>query len=456
MKKSYIKKRIAWPRIRPAATFAIILLFSACNGSFMSQVTQDVATKYPDLHVLLKATNAEVPSSGYSYNYHQIALNDVSTVDFLITNKGEAALTLQVPTVQVTPVGAFSTSQPADTVLAPGVATQFSVTFSPPAQQGYSASITVLSDDPHHPAFTFSVQGSGSIPPDGLFYIANNASYTNSTTVALTMIFTTPPAWMRFGNTSDLSGAMWEPYAASRANWQLSAGADGQRTVYAQFKDSAGIPSVLKQDSIVLDTVAPSGSITSINGGALYCSSRSVSLLLNATDSGSGVKSMRFMDSASAIPPTFPDPSVLPWQNYATSYSYSLTSASDGTKYVFAQYLDNAGNATTSAISNSITLDTAAPVVNSFSVSSTLTNTRSITLSANVTDSPSGMKDMRFTDSTSSTPPADWSAIPWQTYNTSYSYALASSGDGLKYIHAQFRDTAGNIATALSSTTLDT
>jgi len=71
--------------------------------------------------------------------------------------------------------------------------------------------------------------------------------------------------------------------------------ANGQRTVYVQFRDVANNWSLVSSDGIFLDTVAPSGSVA-INAGAATTSNVNVTLTLagDAAAPASGVAAMRF------------------------------------------------------------------------------------------------------------------------------------------------------------------
>ncbi|MCL5103204.1 MAG: fibronectin type III domain-containing protein, partial [Armatimonadetes bacterium] len=133
----------------------------------------------------------------------------------------------------------------------------------------------------------------------------------------------------------------WEPYATTRS-WTF---VPGYNTVYAQFKDAVGTISSVVSDS---DTTAPSGSIT-INSSAPCTNSISVTLTPSATDTESGVYQMRFANAGSGWSA---------WEAYSTNKSWTMPSG-DGTKIVYAQFKDFAGNYTT--FSDSIILDTVAP-----------------------------------------------------------------------------------------------
>ena len=57
---------------------------------------------------------------------------------------------------------------------------------------------------------------------------------------------------MRIANSEDMSGAVWEPMAATK-NWTLACNTGDTCTVYAQFKDAAQNESLIVNDTIELD-----------------------------------------------------------------------------------------------------------------------------------------------------------------------------------------------------------
>lgn len=93
--------------------------------------------------------------------------------------------------------------------------------------------------------------------PLGSILINENATYTNSITVMLTLSAddtTSGVAQMRFSN-DGTEWSNWETYSISK-EWTISV-ADGTKTVYVQFKDNAGLVSESYQDTIILDATAP-------------------------------------------------------------------------------------------------------------------------------------------------------------------------------------------------------
>jgi len=93
--------------------------------------------------------------------------------------------------------------------------------------------------------------------PDGTVVINGNATYTNSTTVTLTLAKSgggPNPATMKFSN----DNATWlGPFTfATSYTWTIPSG-NGSKTVYARFYNSSGLYGAIATDTITLDTVAP-------------------------------------------------------------------------------------------------------------------------------------------------------------------------------------------------------
>ena len=94
-------------------------------------------------------------------------------------------------------------------------------------------------------------------PPTGSVLIAEDSTYTNSTSVTLTLTaddITSGVAQMRFSH-DNVAWTFWEVNSTSKA-WTLTTD-DGTKTVYVQFRDNAGLISQSYQDMIILDTTKP-------------------------------------------------------------------------------------------------------------------------------------------------------------------------------------------------------
>ena len=187
------------------------------------------------------------------------------------------------------------------------------------------------------------------------------------------------------------------------------------------------------------DTTAPSGSV-SINSGASYTNSTAVTLNLSATDT---VGVVGYYASTSSSTPTASASgwnSVTSATSYTGSVSYTLASG-DESKTVYVWYKDSAGNVS-SAASDSITLDTTAPIVTITSPNSsdTYTTTSSpLSLSGSASDTTSGVKEVTWSNDKGGSGTASGT-----TYWSVLSISL-TSGDNKITVTA--KDNAGNTST---------
>jgi hypothetical protein len=184
------------------------------------------------------------------------------------------------------------------------------------------------------------------------------------------------------------------------------------------------------------DNTAPVGTLA-INGGATATTNPVVTLAVPATDAnGSGVSEVRVSNSSATTGGVLSSGTT--W-SYTSSVSWTLT-AGDGTKTVYAQWRDSAGNWST-PINASITIDQTAPTgtvtINNGDVE---TATAAVTLSLTTDDgSGSGTTQVLIsnsTDFTGVTPTAYAASIPW----------ILTGGNGPKTVYVKFIDAAGNVS----------
>ncbi len=224
------------------------------------------------------------------------------------------------------------------------------------------------------------------------------------------------------------------------APWVLSSG-DGTKTVYAQFEDYAGNVTTASA-SIILDTTAPTASI-SIDNGAIGCNTTSVTLTLSASDATSGVYQMRFSND---------DSTWSSWVAYSTSSSWTLSTGT-GTKTVYAQFSDNVGNVST--VSASIIYDTTAPTAGTCTPPASV-NTSTITVPyTGASDAGSGLAKVELWYRYSSTGPGTsgtWTDSGLHQTGASGSFTFTPSSDGWYYFTLVATDNAGNSSSAASGT----
>ncbi len=259
--------------------------------------------------------------------------------------------------------------------------------------------------------------------PSGSVSINGGDSYATSATVELTISdANSGAAQMRFSN-DDTAWGTWQTYATTAA-WTLE-GADGTKTVYVQFKDSAGLTSQTYSDTIILDTLPPSGSI-SINGDGAdgYTTSTDVTLHLYISNTNPFTAMMRFSNN---------NADWSSWETFLATADWTLTSG-EGTKTVYAQFKDEAG-LISSTYSATVILDTTNPT-GSIEIDSgaEYSNQRDVTLTLSILDANSGSAKMRLSNDNT-----QWTS--WEIYSTSKPWLL-SDGDGVKTVYVQYMDNA--------------
>lgn len=108
--------------------------------------------------------------------------------------------------------------------------------------------------------------------------------------------------------------------------------------------------------NLTLDTLAPDGLTLSINDGALYTTSATVTLSISMTDEASAGYQMKIWGIEGVA-----DEGSATWETYATSKRVTLV-AGDGLKTVSIKVRDDVGNES-AVVTDTITLDTAVPAV---------------------------------------------------------------------------------------------
>lgn len=108
--------------------------------------------------------------------------------------------------------------------------------------------------------------------------------------------------------------------------------------------------------NLTLDTTAPSGLTLSINDGALYATSTAVTLKIEVSDGETTGYQMKIWGIDGVE-----DEGSASWESFAATKSVNLTSG-DGLKTVYVKVRDDVYNETAS-VSDTITLNTAVPVV---------------------------------------------------------------------------------------------
>ncbi|HBI25862.1 TPA: hypothetical protein DDX30_03695 [Candidatus Wolfebacteria bacterium] len=271
-------------------------------------------------------------------------------------------------------------------------------------------------------------------PTGGIVAINAGTTYASSTSVTLNVTVPTDtngPIQMAYGNTA--SPTNWTT-AATSITHTLATG-DGTKTVYMRFKDAVGNTTTDTTDTIILDTTDPASGGVLINAGAPLASSTIVTLNITMATDVNGPVEVAYGNA------DFPTN----WTASTTSVSHTMTTG-DGTKTIRVRFRDAAGNIT-SQYTDTIVLDTTAPIGGSFKVNADAANASTTAVTLNVTV-PTDASQIAYGNTAS---PANWTAT-----STSIAHTLAT-GDGTKTVYMRFIDAAGNATTDTTDTiTLDT
>ncbi len=294
---------------------------------------------------------------------------------------------------------------------------------------------------------TVNVTSSGSSPPTVTTGIATNItdnSATLNSTVNANGLSTT--AWFQYGTTSgsysntsstqSVSGS--DNTTVSVGISELSSGATYYYQIAAQ--NSAGT-SYGSEASLATpsDSTVPSGSI-SINNGASYTNSTTITLSLSATDNA-GVTGY-YVSTSSTTPSVFSSgwTSINSTTSYTADVSYTVSSG-DGSKTVYAWYKDTSENISSNA-SASIILDTTTPtiIITSPTSKATYTSTSNVvSLDGIAFDSTSGISSVTWVNGNGE------SGIATGTTSWSISNVSLLSGDNVITVTAI--DSAENTST---------
>jgi hypothetical protein len=184
------------------------------------------------------------------------------------------------------------------------------------------------------------------------------------------------------GNGTIVTGS----FSGSGASYTVDIIPSDQGTVTVDIAASMAVDAVgngnivAPRFSRTYDSIAPTGGSVSINGGAAYTNSRTVTLTLSAT----GASEMIISENAGFTGAAY--------EAYSTSKSFEL-SAENGIKTVYVQYKDAAGNKTTEEISDTIILDTQAPTVTLSSTAAEPTNISPIPVKISFSEDVTGFDE---------------------------------------------------------------
>ncbi|NLR91031.1 MULTISPECIES: hypothetical protein [Flammeovirga] len=235
--------------------------------------------------------------------------------------------------------------------------------------------------------------------------------------------------YYQLGNTTSFHGNKWRLIQDDYVEWELTAGDDGIRKIYARYRDQAGNVSPVVSDEITVDRTAPFAGGIKINDGAKITNRQdrtvNVSFTCRQVDSMIVAQDPKFIDSK--------------WELFNGKKTIKLTDG-DGKKMIYVRYKDLAGNQT-QTYSASIDIDTQAPQNISLSINHGEKSTTDINKQVTLDIQPDGAKFMMISNSSS------FSGGKWQQASTKFeNWVLKGETDGMKHVYIRFKDNAGNVS----------
>lgn len=294
------------------------------------------------------------------------------------------------------------------------------------------------------PASGVTVEIDGT-PPAGSVSINSGSLYTTNRNVTLTLSATDtgptrtcPGTYPIMCNVAEMQFSIngtawndWEPATTTKA-WQFASG-DGEKTIYARYKDQAGNISIPYSATITLDTVPPASSITTPAAGA-YITSPSVTITGNADDpAGSGLTKVEVSTDGGTS-----------WHDAQGTgqWSYTWTTPTDGNYTIKTRATDIASNTETPGAGITVTVDKTPPAstITAPAAGASIGGAATYAITGTANDTGAGVErvevstdgGMNWYDASGT---ADWS----------YSWTLPT--DGSYTIMTRAYDRAGNVET---------
>jgi hypothetical protein len=283
-------------------------------------------------------------------------------------------------------------------------------------------------------AFTLIVTGTTDTTPPAVEVTAPaNGSAVSGSSVAVTAAASddTGVAGVQFFiDGAALGDAVGAPYSMT---WDSTAVANGPHALSAVAWDAAGNLAIAADVDVLVNNGALTGTVV-VNGNAAVTNSSTVTLTLSAAGSVSPVTHMRFSNSGTTYSLAEP---------YSPTKTWAL-SAGNGTKTVYAQFMNAAGNWSLPA-TDTIVLDATAPVVSGVTAANIGTSTATISWT---TDEPSTSQVEYGAGTTFTTvTPVDGSLV------TTHSLVISSLAAKTGYVYrVRSRDAASNEAVGATNT----
>ena len=233
---------------------------------------------------------------------------------------------------------------------------------------------------------------------------------------------------------STLAAAVEEGFVTDKTITYSNAGAGQEETAYVclQLKDTAGNWAAAVSDSIVYDTLAPTLSAFTLDGGNIVTTALTVNGAVSATGTATLMRISTGASCGNGL-----------WEPFSSLRTVALA---EGANSRSAQVQDAAGNLS-ACVPASITVDSVAPSLPTVSIAQTVTNNTTIDLTLSATDADliEIAEDVGF-------------LVPlYQGATVANTTVTLSVGEGTRSVYVRYLDNAGNIsAIASDAVVIDT
>lgn len=269
-------------------------------------------------------------------------------------------------------------------------------------------------------------------PKVNSFGINNNSEWSISMKVNLNSDVEDAHEAKFSNNPTTLRNIAWEKFNPVRADWTLLPG-DGEKTVYAMFRDQAGNDTEMVTTKIKLDMTPPNGELI-INGGN------------KVTNHPDGMVKLQIKHDADVIGmqitnvPNFEEVKLLPLEK--TIENWKIDDNSEGLKTVFLRLQDKAGNYS-KVLTSTIILDRTPPTGCELVVNNNDPYVRNPNKRVSLSLRAEGASAMMISNKES------MEGVEWVPFKTAIAWTLEGP-EGIHYVHAKFKDAAGNESNVIS------
>ncbi|TAF35152.1 MAG: hypothetical protein EAZ57_01700 [Cytophagales bacterium] len=237
----------------------------------------------------------------------------------------------------------------------------------------------------------------------------------------------TDAAYMILSNSRSFFRKRWQTYKPDFKDWVLSNSADGEKMIFAKYRDKAGNISEIAMDKIIIDTQGPFRTKILINNDEEFTADSTGKVIITAV--GTGVTQIKLSNTN--------DFSSTQWQPFKKQIPWQLPKG-DGAAVVYAIFKDASNNQSKGM--DSIIVDTTPPQKCSIVINE----------GDEVTRQPDGIVELSLKASEEHqvliSNYKDFRGAYWTYFEDLVTNWRLEPGMGKRTVYIKFKDEAGNIS----------